>query len=117
MPYSFEPDAMYRMPTHFGPRTGPRRGPDGRGFDCIDSPKSRSHAVSYLTRAEGLEKLLPPGFALQGEPVVTVAATYMKEIDWLAGRGYNTLGASFAVTYRGRVDKVSGNLLLVLWRI
>ena len=51
MPYSFQPDAMYRMPTHFGPRTGPRRGPDGRGFDCVNSPKSLSHSVSFLTHA------------------------------------------------------------------
>lgn len=115
MPYSFQPDAMYRMPTHFGPRTGPRRGPDGQGFDCVDSPKSRSHSVSYLTRADALEALLPPGFALHGEPVLTVSATYMKEIDWLAGRGYNTLGASFPVQFNGQEDQITGNLLLVLW--
>ena len=115
MPYSFQPDAMYRMPTHFGPRTGPRRGPDGRGFDCVNSPKSLSHSVSYLTHASALEALLPPGFALNGEPVVTISVTYMKEIDWLAGRGYNTLGASIPVTYTGQVDKVTGSLLLVLW--
>ena len=115
MPYSFQPDAMYRMPTHFGPRTGPRRGPDGRGFDCINSPKSCSYSVSYQTHASALEALLPPGFALNGEAVVTVSATYIKEIDWLAGRGYNTLGASIPVTYTGQVDRVSGSLLLVLW--
>ena len=115
MPYSFQPDAMYRMPTHFGPRTGPRRGPDGRGFDCVGSPKSRSHAISYLTHAAALEGLLPPGFALNGEPVVTVNATNMKEIDWLAGRGYNTLGASIPVSYTGQVDHLTGSLLLVLW--
>ena len=115
MPYSFQRDAMYRMPTHFGPRTGPRRGPDGRGFDCIDSPKSMSYSVSYLTHAAAAEAVLPPGFTLNGEPVVTVSATYMKEIDWLAGRGYNTLGASLPVTYSGQVDNVTGSLLLVLW--
>ena len=115
MPYSFQPDAMYRMPTHFGPRTGPRRGPDGRGFECIDSPKSTSYSVSYLTHSEAAEALLPPGFALNGEAVVTISATYMKEIDWLAGRGYNTLGASLPVSYCGRKDNVSGSLLLVLW--
>lgn len=115
MPYSFQSNAMYRMPTHFGPRTGPRRGPDGRGFDCVNSPKSMSYSVSYLTHAAAAEALLPPGFALNGEPVLTVSATYMKEIDWLAGRGYNTLGASLPVRYTGQVDSVTGSLLLVLW--
>lgn len=115
MSYSLQPDAMYRMPTHFGPRTGPRRGPDGRGFDCIDSPKSVSYTVSYLTHAAAAEAILPPGFTLNGEPIVTVSATYMKEIDWLAGRGYNTLGASLPVSYSGKVDSATGSLLLVLW--
>ena len=115
MSYSLQPNAMYRMPTHFGPRTGPRRGPDGRGFDCVDSPKSISYSVSYLTHASAAEAILPPGFRLNGEPVVTVSAIYMKEIDWLAGRGYNTLGASLPVSYSGKVDSVTGSLLLVLW--
>ncbi|MEZ4621579.1 MAG: acetoacetate decarboxylase family protein [Caldilineaceae bacterium] len=115
MPYPFQPDRMYRMPTHFGPRTGPRQGPDGRKFDCIDNPKSTSIAVALLTDAAYLEALLPPGFMLVGEPVVTVAATFMTEIEWLAGRGYNTLGVSFPATFRGERDHVTGNFLTVLW--
>jgi len=42
-----------------------------------------------------LKEFLPPGFELMGEPVVTVFETYIKEIDWLAGRGYNVLGVNF----------------------
>lgn len=115
MPYQFQPNRMYRMPTHFGPRTGPRQGSDGRAFDCIDNPKSTSVSVSFLTDAGHLEALLPPGFALAGEPIVTVAATYMKEIEWLAGRGYNTLGVSFPATFHGEREHVTGNFLTVLW--
>ena len=115
MPYEFDPNAMYRMPTHYGPRTGPRRGPDGKGFDCIDSPKATSVSVSFLSDAAQLDRLLPPGFALSGEPVVTVSATYMKEIDWLAGRGYNTLGVSLPATFKGEQDHVTGSFLTVLW--
>jgi len=115
MPYQFQPDRMYRMPTHFGPRSGPRQGPDGRKFACKDNPKSTSIAVSFLTDASRLEALLPPGFALAGEPVVTVAASYMTEIEWLAGRGYNTLGVSFPATFRGERDQVTGSFLTVLW--
>lgn len=115
MPYQFLPNRMYHMPTHFGPRTGPRQGPDGRTFDCIDNPKSTSLAVSFLTDAAQLDALLPPGFALAGEPLVTVAATYMTEIEWLAGRGYNTLGVSFPASFHGERDHVTGNFLTVLW--
>ena len=39
----------------------------------------------------------------------------MKEIEWLAGRGYNTLGVSFPVEFSGNKDKARGNFLLVLW--
>lgn len=115
MPYQFQPNAMYRMPTHFGPRTGPRRGPDGRKFECKDNPKSTSIAVSFLSETEQLEALLPPRFTLAGEPVVTVHVTYMKEIEWLAGRGYNVLGVSFPATFKGEEDHVTGSFLTVLW--
>ncbi len=115
MTYQFDSDKMYRMPTHFGPRTGPRQGPDGRKFACRDNPRTTSIAVSFLTQAAQLEAFLPPGFALDGQPVLTVNATYMTEIEWLAGRGYNTLGMSFPVRFDGEVDHVRGSLLTVLW--
>ena len=115
MGYKFDPTAMYRMPTHFGPRTGPRYGPDGRKFECKDNPKSTSVSVSFLTNSEQLEAFLPPGFSLNGEPVVSVSGGYMKEIEWLAGRGYNTLGVSFPAVFNGEVDRATGSLLTVLW--
>lgn len=106
---------MYRMPTVFGPATGPRRGPGGRTFDCVDNPKTTSLAVSFRTASDQLEALLPDGFELAGEPVVTVRASYMKEIEWLAGRGYNILGVTFPVTWRGERDTATGPFLTVLW--
>ena len=39
----------------------------------------------------------------------------MTEIEWLAGRGYNTLGVSFPARFDGEVDRVSGQFLTVLW--
>jgi hypothetical protein len=71
--------------------------------------------VSFLTNSEQLEAFLPPGFSLNGEPVVSVSGGYMKEIEWLAGRGYNTLGVSFPVVFNGEVDQATGSLLTVLW--
>lgn len=103
------------MPTHFGPAAGPRQGPDGRGFDCRDTPRTTSYSVSFLTRADQLDRLLPAGFRLAGEPVVTVTVSYMTEIEWLAGRGYNTLGVSFPAEYTGELDRARGPFLAVLW--
>ncbi len=106
---------MYMMPTHFGPAAGPRQGPDGGGFDCRHSPRTTSYSVSFLTSADQLDALLPAGFRLAGDPVVTVTVSYMTEIEWLAGRGYNTLGVSFPAEYTGELDRARGPFLAVLW--
>ena len=115
MSYTFDPNQMYRMPTHFGPATGPRRGPEGRKFHCTDNPKTTAIEVSFLSKAKQLESLLPPGFSLHGDPIVTVKASYMKEIEWLAGRGYNMLGVSIPARFSGQQDQTVGPFLLVLW--
>ena len=115
MPYPLDPDKMYRMPTHFGPRTGPRQGPEGRKFECIDNPLGTAYSVSFLTQGQQLEAFLPPGFSLDGEPVVTVFSNHMTEIEWLAGRGYNVLGVSFPARFDGERDRVRGSFLTVLW--
>ena len=115
MSYEFKPGKMYRMPTHFGPATGPRQGPDGRKFTCVDNPKTTSVSVRFLGNAVQLEAMLPPGFKLNGDPIVTVSASYMKEIEWLAGRGYNTLGLTFPAVFEGKSDRATGPFLTVLW--
>ena len=116
MPYELKPKTMYLMPTHFGPMSGPRQGPGGElGAFSVDQRKTRAYAVSFLTEQGQLEALLPPGFEAIGEPVVTVTQTHMAEIDWLAGRGYSTLGVTFQARYRGSRDRATGPLLLVLW--
>jgi len=115
MTHLFEPGRMYRMPVGFGPAMGPRQGPDGRTFDCVDNPKTTSIAVSFTSSPAQLAALLPAGFELAGDPVVTVQASYMKEIEWLAGRGYNTLGVTFPATCRGKTETVRGPFLAVLW--
>ncbi len=115
MPYPLDPNKMYYMPTHFGPRTGPRQGPDGRKFECIDNPYGTAYSVSFLTNAKQLETFLPPGFSLDGEPVVSVFSNHMTEIEWLAGRGYNVLGLSFPARFDGEQDQARGSFLTVLW--
>jgi hypothetical protein len=112
---SFERGALYRMPVHFGPTPGPRQIPAGIRVDHTQSPKRRVASVSYLTRATQLATMLPPRFGLWGEPIVTVEIQFLTEIDWLAGRGYNTAGVKFPVVYRGERETVHGTFLSVLW--
>ena len=115
MTYRFEAGRIYRMPTHFGPAPGPRQPPDGVVRDPKHSHRRLTVAASFLTDATLLERHLPEGFALAGEPVVTVEFHYMTEIDWLAGRGYTMIEVSWPVTFTGRQDKASGRFLAVVW--
>jgi hypothetical protein len=103
------------MPYGFGPSPGPRQGPDGRPFDWRDTPRRRAVSVGFLTDGQFLSRLLPPGFAVVGEPVVTVEVQYYTELEWLAGRGYNTLGVKFPAMFKGERDTVRGLFLAVLW--
>lgn len=106
---------FYRMPAHFGPTPGPRQGPNGEKFADVGSPLSVVASVSFLTDRARLEDILPPGFAIEGEPIVTVEMRHMTEIEWLAGRGYNTFGVSFPARYDGAKDHVAAPFLAVLW--
>ena len=113
--YTFVPKKIYRMPTHFGPATGPRQGENGQKFANKDFPKSKRIEIRFLTDRDKLARLLPEGFSVGAEPVVTVFAEYYTEIEWLAGRGYNVLGVTFPAVFKGKQDRASGSFLLVLW--
>ena len=115
MTYRFDPNRIYRMPTHFGPAPGPRQMPDGIKTDSKASPRRLSVTASFLTDAAPLERHLPEGFALAGEPVVSVEFHYMTDIDWLAGRGYTMIWVSWPATFTGRRDHASGKFLAVVW--
>lgn len=104
----------HRMPWGFGPTTGPRMHTDGTAYDYSLAPRTSS-AVSFLTDAGALQALLPPGFTLNGEPVVTVEATCLTELPWLAGRDYSMLGVRFNAEFRGARDVAVGPFLAVLW--
>lgn len=114
MPLKFEPNRRYRMPIVFGPSISPRQGPNGRRYDYSNAPKTAVN-IHFATDSEKLEALLPPGFRLYGKPIVTVEITYLTELEWLAGRGYNTLGVKFMVEYGGKKDRAVGPFLAVLF--
>jgi Acetoacetate decarboxylase (ADC) len=112
--YEFEPGKRYRMPTHFGPSLGPRQGPGERRYQNRVSPRTTALSVSFESDPDALAALMPPGFSVAESARVTIRATTMTEIEWLAGRGYNTLGLFVDAEFHG-VDRVSGEFLTVLW--
>ena len=115
MSYQFRPDRMYRMPTHFGPSLGPRQGIEGRRYLNRDHPKQTTIEATFEAKPAELAGLLPPMFEPLEPSRITFAFTYIREIEWLAGRGYNTFGVRFPARFRGRQDDVSGEFLAVLW--
>lgn len=115
MPFEFKPGMLYRMPVHFGPTAGPRQGPKGEKFDWTHAPKKTAVSLSFLSDAKALDAILPAPLELAGDPVVTIEIAYMTELEWLAGRGYNTIGVRFPARFRGTADDVTGNFLAILW--
>src|SRR4051794_34085385 len=115
MSYRFEAGRIYRMPTHFGPAPGPRQLPDDVVVDRKRSPRRLSVAASFLTDPMVLERHLPEGFTLAGEPVITVEFHHMTDIDWLAGRGYTMIWIGWPATFTGTRDQATGKFLAVVW--
>ena len=113
-PLGLRDNIRYRMPVAFGPAPSPRQRPDGKAW--VD-PRARIRVVnvSFLTDASALQRLLPASMTLDGDPIVTVEFMYITELQWLAGRGYNTLGVRFPVRYRTATREYKGPFLSVLW--
>ncbi len=71
--------------------------------------------LSYRTDPEKLEKLLPAGFTLRGDPIVSVSCAWFKDLWWLAGRGYGILSVDFPVTYQGKTERLDGALCPIIF--
>jgi hypothetical protein len=115
MSYEFGPGRQYLMPTHFGPMCGPRHSEQGCLHPRPDQRSIELYTMGFRTSPAAIEALLPPRFSLAGEAVVTLAMVYMTNIAWLAGRGYNTLGATVPARFEGDKDRVDGPFQLILW--
>lgn len=114
MPMQFEQGKRYRMPVVFGPSVSTRQMPDGKPADLTDA-RITTAGVKFLTDAEQLDRLLPPGFVLDGEPVVTVEFMYLSGLEFLAGRGYNIVKVDYPARFQGKRDSAKGRFLSVLW--
>ncbi len=106
--FEFDPRRSYMMPAHFGPRPF--------------SPKSSGWyrdvtmmVVPFLTDRELLSAYLPAPYEVAEDAVVTVTYACNREVDWLAGHGYNLIGVSAAAVFRGEEETLEGNYTLVMW--
>ncbi len=102
-----------RMPAGFGPTPGPRNLPADREH-LRYTAKSVSISITARTDHDALSAILPDALMLGEHALLNISVVQLRELGWLAGRGYNIL--ALAVPVVSRADpSVSGNLLPVLW--
>jgi acetoacetate decarboxylase len=106
--FHIDPNGSYLMPAHFGPRhIGGKASGWYRDVTMM--------VVSYLTDADKLAAYLPAPFEVAEEALITVAYACNREVDWLAGHGYNLIAVNAAAIYRGEKEQVEGSYTLVMW--
>ncbi|WP_308819427.1 acetoacetate decarboxylase family protein [Pseudonocardia alni] len=103
------------MPTGFGAAGGPRQAPG-----CDDHRPGPTSYVRYvvgvLGRHDQVAALLPDGLALRGDPVVQFHFFHLRDIPWLAGRGYNIFSVLVPARHTAADGTVTDGLYqAVLW--
>ena len=106
--FTFDPAASYTMPAHFGAR---RPEPNSSGW----YRDVTAVTVPYLTDRDLLAAHLPEPFEVGVEPIVTVFYARNRDVDWLAGHGYNMIGVTCSAVYKGPTEQLSGSFTLVVW--
>ncbi len=105
--FKFNPKERYTMPAHFGPRTD--KVPSGWYHNVTNL------VISYRTDRDKLAAYLPEPFEVAEDAIISVVYACNKEVDWLAGHGYNLIGINASVIFNGQVDRLQGFYTLVMW--
>ena len=106
--FKFKPYESYMMPAHFGPLPQGEK-PSGWYRDVT------MMVVPYLTDREKLAAYLPHPFTVAEQAVVTVVYCCSKDVDWLAGRGYNLVAVTASAVFNGENEQLEGQYSLVWW--
>jgi len=104
--FKFENSKCYRMPVHFG------------GYDYQPAELYYHDVVNmvftYKTDGDCLSEYIPECFEML-RPELTINYAQCREIDWMAGGGYNLIDVNVPVRFKGQRDKIEGNFSLVVW--
>ena len=103
-----DPNQSYVMPAHFGPRyIGEKTSGWYRDVTAM--------TVSYITDREKLAAHLPAPYEVGEQAIITVCYACNKQVDWLAGRGYNMIAVTASVIYKGEKEQLTGSYSLAIW--
>lgn len=106
--FRFLPYERYLMPGHFGPLHQDENS-SGWYRDVT------MMIVPYVTDREKLAAFFPEPFTVGEVPTVTVTYACSKDVDWLAGRGYNLIAVTAAAVFNGKNEQLVGQYSLVWW--
>ena len=103
-----------RMPAFFGRQGGPRQ----RVTDLSHHSNADGHTSTTWLAVEAdpdrLAALIPRGFELL-EPLLIIEGASLRELPWLAGRGYELVSVAIPVNFVEGRRPVRGRLELVTW--
>ena len=106
--FEFDDKSSYVMPAHFGPRP---MNPKASGW----YRDVTSMVISYVTDRDQLARYLPAPFEVGDEAIVSVFYARNRQVDWLAGHGYNMIAVNASAVYNGTKEKLTGQYTLVMW--
>jgi len=104
---------ILRSPVCFGPTDGPRQRTNGQ-HRTINARENLAICVAYEVDEDQLKSLLPENLVLLRNELLLVWM-FIKNVSWLAGRGYNQLQAMVPVEYIGEQNHAMGLFNLVMW--
>jgi 3-hydroxybutyryl-CoA dehydrogenase len=106
--FNTDPRRAYMMPAHFGPL---HLGGKATGW----YRDVTTMVISYVTEREVLQDLLPEPFTVGDEALITVFYARNRDVDWLAGHGYNMISVAANVVFDGVDGPLAGTYSLVIW--
>lgn len=86
-------EPIRRMPTVFGRSLGPRQNVHGERFPAVTGGPQETTSISFQVEVppSDLQRLLPKDATPAEGARLVVSFTQLRNIGWLAGRGYNVL--------------------------
>lgn len=114
MSFEIKDGWMYMMPVVFGPCITPRQKPEGGRWIYDEPGKTTHYSVAVEVETEKLEAIMPKKFELVG-PYVIVTFSALRNLAWLAGKGYNIVHIEIPVVFHGEDGDIRGNFEPVLW--
>jgi hypothetical protein len=101
-----------RMPMGFGPTPGPRNLP-AQYEQFRYQVENTTISMTARVERDALASLLPEGLELPRHALLNISFVQLRNLGWLAGRGYNILALAIPAILKANGE--AGNYLPVLW--